>query len=144
VALMRIVADTNTVVSGLLWPGKPRSLLDAARAGACQLITAQPLLEELSKVLGRSKFSGRIERAGQNVTALLSAYRDLAETVVPAQITPTVIADPDDDAVLAAALGGRADLIVSGDVHLLNLKHFHHIHIITADDALALIAKMSS
>ena len=141
---MRIVADTNTVVSGLLWPGKPRSLLDAARAGAFQLTTTQPLLDELSKVLERRKFTGRLERAGQSVTALLSAYRDLAETVVSAQITPAVIADPDDDAVLAAALGGRADLIVSGDAHLLNLKHFHHIHIITTDEALALIAKMSS
>jgi uncharacterized protein len=143
VALMRLVADTNTVVSGLLWPGKSRSLLTAARAGAFQLITTQPLLEELSKVLGRSKFSGRIERAALSVAALLSAYRDLAETVVPAQITPTVIADPDDDAVLAAALGAHADLIVSGDAHLLNLKRFHHIHILTVNEALMLIAKMS-
>ena len=103
---MSIVTDTNTVVSGSLWPGKPRTLLDTARSGAFQLVTSRPLLDEFTRVITRTKFQGRIERAGQTVTALLAAYRDLAEEVVPANITPTIIADPADDAVLAAALGG--------------------------------------
>jgi uncharacterized protein len=74
--------------------------------------------------------------------SLLAAYRDLVEVVAPAQITPTVIADPDDDAVLACALAGHADLIVSGDAHLLNLKRFHHIRILTVREALELIAQL--
>lgn len=139
---MRIVADTNTVVSGSLWPGKPRALLDAARAGELQLITTQALLDELLDVVGRAKFAGRLERAGATVASLLSAYRDLVEVVVPAEITPTVIADPDDDAVLACALAGRADLIVSGDAHLLDLKRFHGIRILTVRAALELIAQL--
>jgi putative PIN family toxin of toxin-antitoxin system len=139
---MRIVADTNTVVSGSLWPGKSRALLDAARAGECQLITTQILLDELLDVAGRAQFAGRLQRAGATVEALLAAYRDLVEVVVPAEITPTVIADPDDDAVLACALAGRADLIVSGDAHLLNLKHFHHIRILTVREALEVIAQL--
>lgn len=136
---MRIVADTNTVVSGSLWPGKPRNLLDAARAGTIELVTSKALLDELRDVLGRNKFSGRIERAGLTVATLLDAYRGLAAEVVPAQIVPTIIADAADDAVLAAALGGDADLIVSGDAHLLNLGRFHHLRIVSVGEALTLI-----
>lgn len=139
---MRIVADTNTVVSGSLWPGTPRTLLDAARGGEFQLVTSKPLLDEFTRVITRTKFQGRIERAGQTVTALLAAYSDLAEEVVPANITPTILADPADDAVLAAALGGYADLIVSGDAHLLNLVRFHHIRIVTVGYALTVIAAL--
>lgn len=83
-----------------------------------------------------------MERAGATVASLLTAYRDLVEVVVPAEITPTVMADPDDDAVLACALAGRADIIVSGDAHLLNLKRFHHIRILTVRQALELIAQL--
>ncbi len=136
---MRIVADTNTVVSGSLWPGKPRTLLDAARASTIELVTSKPLLDELHNVLERNKFSGRIQRAGLTVATLLDAYRNLATEVVPAQIAPTIIADAADDAVLATALGGNADLIVSGDAHLLNLGRFHHMRIVTVGEALALI-----
>ena len=52
-----------------------------------------------------------------------------------------VVIDPDDDAVLACALAANANLIVSGDAHLLNLKSFHRMSIITASEALARIGK---
>jgi uncharacterized protein len=59
----------------------------------------------------------------------------LVTIVAPALITPTILRDPTDDAVLAAAIGARADLIVSGDAHLLNLKSFQGIDIVTAATA---------
>jgi putative PIN family toxin of toxin-antitoxin system len=103
---MRVVADTNTVVSGLLWHGPPRQLLDAARAGTITLVTTAALLE-LARVQARPKFAQRIERAGVGVEELVETYGTLAEQVTPADIPPTITADPDDDAVLAAAAGGR-------------------------------------
>ena len=139
---MRIVADTNTLVSGLLWSGKPRALIDAARAEAVELLTSTTLLEELTAVLGRAKFQRRIQRVGTSVPELLTVYRELAEEVTPADIPPTIFSDPDDDAVLAAALGGRAALIVSGDAHLLNQARFLDIPIVTVADALLLLAKL--
>jgi uncharacterized protein len=100
------------------------------------------LLDEFTRVITRTKFQARIERAGQTVMALLAAYRDLTEEVVSANITPTIIADAADDAVLAAALGGYADFIVSGDAHLLNLGRFHHIRIVTVHYALTVITAL--
>jgi uncharacterized protein len=136
---MRVVADTNTVVSGLLWQGAPLRLVDAAQAGAVHFVTSPPLLAELARVLSRSKFAGRMQRTGVTADALLAAYAGIAEVVVPADIPNTVFTDPDDDAVLAAALGGNAALIVSGDSDLLNLKRFRDIPILTITQVLALI-----
>jgi len=136
---MRVVADTNTLVSGLLWQGAPRRLVDAAQARAIQFITSEPLLAELARVLTRAKFAGRMQRSGFTADALLAAYRDMAKIVTPADIPSTVPTDPDDDAVLAAALGGHAVLIVSGDRDLLDLKRFRDIPILRVGQALALI-----
>jgi putative PIN family toxin of toxin-antitoxin system len=135
---MRVVADTNTVVSGLFWHGPPRQLLDAARAGIITLVTSAPLLNELARVLARPKFAQRIDRAGLSVEEIVDTYGTLAEQVTPADIPPTVTADPDDDAVLATAVGGQADLIVSGDADLLGLGSFREIRIIHAADAVVI------
>src|SRR6266571_5322928 len=56
---VHVVADTNTVVSGLLWYGPPRQVLDAARTGTITLSTSAPLLAELAEVLQRPKFAQR-------------------------------------------------------------------------------------
>ena len=57
---MRLVLDTNVVVSGLLWGGAPAQLLDAAQVGEIELFTSRPLLAELSNILIRSKFAKAI------------------------------------------------------------------------------------
>jgi len=66
----------------------------------------------------------------------------LCRIVEPVHIQRTSI-DPDDDAVLATALAAPADLIVSGDTHLLDLKSFHRIPIITAAEAVNRITESS-
>ncbi len=66
-------------------------------------------------------------------------YAMLAQVVRPASISRVVTADADDDAVLAAALAAQADLIVSGDAHLRNLKRHHGMPIVAAGEALAIL-----
>ena len=101
---MRIVLDTNVVVSGLLWSGRPARLLDLLRAGQASAFTSEALLDELAGVLSR---------------------RRLAAVLL--------------DAVLACALAAGAELIVSGDKHLRNLKFYQRIPIVSPADALAKI-----
>lgn len=138
---MRAVADTNTVVSGLLWHGAPRKFLDTARAGAISLYTSDALLAELVEVLPRKKLAKRVAASGMSVEELARRYALLAQRVTAAEIDPVVLADPDDDRVLACALGAQADLIVSGDPHLRNLKTYQGIPIVTAAEALTRIAQ---
>jgi predicted nucleic acid-binding protein len=79
---MRLVLDTNTVVSGLLWSGPPRQVLDTARVGQVTLFTTLVLLAELDDVLSRSKFATRLHAAGVSAQALVVGYAALATLVV--------------------------------------------------------------
>jgi putative PIN family toxin of toxin-antitoxin system len=132
---VRLVRDTNAVLSGLLWGGPPWRLILAAEHGQIDIVSTVVLLMELRDVLKRDKFAQRLAQQGLTAGQLFSDYVALASIVVPALITPTIIRDPSDGAILAAALGGGADLIVSGDAHLLNLKSFQRTEIVTAATA---------
>lgn len=136
---MRVVADTNTVVSAFLWGGLPAAVLAATREGRITLLTSAALLAELEEVLSRAKFAARISQVGSSVPQLLTGYRALVTTVRPAVIEPTA-RDPDDDHVLACALGASATLIVTRDRDLLDLGSFRDVRILAAREALALIA----
>jgi putative PIN family toxin of toxin-antitoxin system len=137
---MRVVADTNTIVSGLLWQGVPRRILDAARGERISLFTSAILLAELEEVLNREKFAQRLALAGVTTRELVLGYAALATRVESARIAPVILEDPEDDAVLACAIAARGEAIVSGDAHLLTLKKYEGIPILTAKELLAQIA----
>ena len=134
---LRVVADTNTVISGLLWHGNPRRVPDAAREGRFQLYTSAALLAEVDEVLQRPKFAQRLSLAGVSSRTLVLGYAALALLIEPAAIAPVITEDPDDDAVLACAVAARAEAIVSGDSHLLELENYEGIPILTVAQLLA-------
>lgn len=94
---MRIIADTNTVLSGLLWGGPPRRLIDLARARSASLYTSLVLLAELAEVIARDKFAHRIQLAGLSVADHIQDYQRLAYIVEPQPLSAPVSRDPDDD-----------------------------------------------
>jgi putative PIN family toxin of toxin-antitoxin system len=128
---VRLVLDTNTAVSGLIWGGVPARLIDAAAAGTAQIISSVPLLDELHDDLFRKKFAAQLAEQGVDAADLFEGYAALVQLVVPAVIGPVILADPDDDIVLATAVACGADLIVSGDAHLLGIGEFQGIPIVT-------------
>jgi putative PIN family toxin of toxin-antitoxin system len=138
---VRIVADTNTALSGLLWQGPPRRLINLARERTVTLCTCIALLAELAEVIGRGKFTARVRDAGVSAAHLVEDYARLAEIVVPASLRGPVSRDPDDDLVLGTALAAKASLIVTGDRDLLMLSMFHDIRILDSADALAAIGR---
>ena len=81
---MRVVADTNILISGLLWHGAPRQLVDAAQAGVIQLVTSQVLIDELARVAKRGKFQRRLATLEMTAADLIAAYAEKATCVVPA------------------------------------------------------------
>lgn len=129
---MRIVLDTNTVISGLLWFGNPRQILDLAEEGTVTICTSSNLLNELEKVLARPKFTERLATVGTSVEEVLDCFIELAEVAEVVEKVMVVTADPDDDAVISCALAAGADCIVSGDAHLLDLKSYGDVEILSA------------
>lgn len=134
---MRLVADTNSVISGLLWNGPPARLIDAAVERRITLFSSLPLLAELEGVLARDKFKRQLESRGLSIDDIFDGYAVLVEIVTPALIAPVIARDPDDDVVLATAIAASADIIVSGDAHLLDLRSHAGIEILTAAEMLA-------
>lgn len=132
---MRLVIDTNAAISGLLWHGNPGKLIDAANAALVMLHTSAPLLAELRDVIHREKFAKALAARGLSATEIFEGYAALATVGIPAIIPPTVMDDPDDDAVLACAVAAQADYIASGDPHLLTLERFRNIPIVTPTQA---------
>lgn len=133
---MRIVIDTNVVIAGMLWHGPPRRLLEAAVEGTIRLTTSAGMLEELAQALTYPRLARRLSEQRLSASAVVARYALLSDVVAPASIPATVLSDPDDDQVLACALAARADLIVSGDADLLNMKSYQAIPVIAAAEAL--------
>lgn len=127
---MRVVADTNIVVSGFLWNGNERRLMDAARDGIIELCTSSALLDEFDDVLSRPKFTSRLDQHSVNRRMLVDDYSELAVVVTTLPLDARTSRDPDGDEVLACAIAGDCEIIVTGDDDLLVLNEHRGIRIL--------------
>ena len=127
---MRVVLDTNVIVSALLFGGYPERVLLAGLRGEIQLLTSQALLQELENVLSK-KFKLGV-RLVKDTIDLLKTLAEIVETTSQLK----AIAHPDDDnRVLECAVDGHAEFIVTGDTkHILPLKEYKGIKILTPSE----------
>jgi len=137
---VRLVLDTNTALSGLLWGGPPAQLIDAACRQTIELVSSTALLAELQGVLSRPKFTERLAKRGLAAADVFDGYAALVVHISPLTVPRVVLRDPDDDHVIACALAAHADAIVSGDLDLLDLREHQGIAIVTASEAIQRIA----
>ncbi|MGO8693509.1 MAG: putative toxin-antitoxin system toxin component, PIN family [Rectinemataceae bacterium] len=126
---MRVVLDTNVIISAVLFGGKPRLILEAALAGHFELFLSDAMVDELHDVLRRPKFS----LPGQAIQAIISELRLLAHWVLPRRHFDIVAEDPDDDRVIECAIEAEADYIVSGDRHLRKLGGWEKTRILSPE-----------
>lgn len=136
---MRIVLDTNVVISALLWRGPPYRLLEAIRRHENHSLYSSPvLLEELTDVITRPAMTRRLATIGKTAREVLADYLEAIELVEPVAV-PSVVRDPDDNHVLACALTAAAELIVSGDTDLLELADYEGAPVVSPAEALRLV-----
>ncbi len=121
---MRVVLDTNVFIAAVVADDLCRDLV-RVRVLAHTLITSEPLVHEL-RTVSRAKFA-----VDPVELPLLAQLNEEAEIVTPAELRGGVCRDEDDDVVLATALAGKADVIVTGDEDLLVLKKFRGIEILS-------------
>lgn len=133
---MRLVIDTNVLVSAFLWQGTPGRLIELAAEKEIELFASRALLDELAATLAKKKLAKPVLATGLTADQMLRNYRRLAVVVTARQLAQQVSRELDDDSVLACALAARADLIVSGDDDLLVLKHFQSVPIVTPTQAI--------
>ena len=140
---MRLVLDTNIVVSALLWPGKPTKLIELATDGVVQLFASKSLIDELSDVLARPKLASRVAATRMSAAELVQNYRRLAYRVAASKLESPISRDVDDDVVLFCAITAKADAVVSGDQDLLVLRNVEGIAMLTVAQAIARIEQQN-
>ena len=104
------------------------------------MVTSAPLLRELQDVLSRPRISQRLGWSADERRKFLAALRDASILVFPKQKLRVVRADPSDDRVLEAAVEARADYIVSGDQHLLDIGSYDGSEIVSPVRFLTLLS----
>lgn len=125
---MRVVIDTNIIVSGLNFSGREREVLELARVEKYELYLSIFILDEVADVL-RRKFDWSPQRTAQ-IVRLLRAY---ATVVEPRTRLSVIRRDDQDNRILECALEARAEFLLTGDRRdLLPLKEFEGIRIVSS------------
>lgn len=123
----RVVLDSNVIISGILFQGPPRRILEYAIDSKIECYISLPILDEVRDVLQRPKFGFSPEQA----LTIAEEIHELCYIVAPGEHIDVIEADPDDNKILECALAADAQLIVSGDSHLLDLSQWQNIQIIS-------------
>lgn len=130
---MRAVVDCNVLISGLIRPGGPPALiLQALRRAEFEPVLSPAILAEYRRAANYPKVRKALRLSAQELEALWDDILILAlwvEPTVPLQ--PIIAADPSDDAYLLAAVEAGADCLISGDKHLLELKSYEGVRILS-------------
>ena len=135
--MLKVVLDTNVLISAILFGGKPRQILEKAIRGEIRLCLSEPILEELKGVLQRSKF----DYSPEMIQVILTELTGIADFVNPSKTIDVVLDDPDDNRVLECAVEAEANYVITGDFHLLKLSGYRNIEVLNAG---AFLEKLSS
>jgi len=123
---MKVVVDTNVLISGVFFGGMPARVLEAWRDGKFDLVASPDILEEYRRV--GEELAARF--TGVSLAPLLALLVMTAEIIEPPGLTEQVSRDPDDDKFIACALAGDCQCIISGDKDLLEVSGYQGIKVV--------------
>ncbi len=132
---LRIVLDTNVIISAIIFKGKPREIYDLALNEVFKTISSSTLISELTGILAK-----RFLLSFAEINVIEFEIKEIFEFVHPKK-SINVVRDIDDNHVLEAAVEGKCQYIITGDKDLLDLKSYNQITILTPSDFLELLEK---
>ena len=136
---MKIVMDTNIFVSSFLWKGNPRKIIDRVINRLDKLYITDEILSEIKKVMLRKKF-----KLNEHVVDdYLNIIKYFSIKVFPGNKIIKISRDKDDDKFLKCSIEGNVDYIVTGDLHLLELKKYNNIKILNPKNYLEIIERLN-
>ena len=131
-----VVLDTNVYLSGIIFGGNSGHLLDLAIEGKLTIISSAAILLEISDKL-KNKFHWNKEQ----IIVTIKSIAKLSEVVTPKKKLQIVKKDKDDNKIIEAAYESDSDFIITGDKHLLEIKKYQNIHIISPSQFLSVYFK---
>lgn len=135
---MKLVLDSNVLISAIIFGGKPRIIFELiVIEKAAEGITSEALMKEMLNVL-KSKF----KYSKEELIKVEKLVKENFKVLNPKEIPHLIKDDPSDNQVLAIVDKAKIDLIVSGDRHLLNIKQYRNVPIVTPRDFVEKILKL--
>ena len=138
---MRVVLDTNVLVSALLFTGVTSELVPLWHKGTIAVLISREILEEYLRVLAYPKFQ---LSEGEIKDLIQEELLPFVQVIKPGIRVHVVKRDPSDNKFLECAIAGKADVLVSGDKDLLALRHYRRIRIQTPAHFLATFFRRES
>jgi putative PIN family toxin of toxin-antitoxin system len=132
---MKIVLDANIIVSAFFWGGNPRLVLERVITGVDKLFISKEILEEIEEVMGRPKFHANKEA----VIYFIASLEEIVNKIIPEIFLDKGSRDKSDNKYIECGIAANVDYIISGDIHLLELKEYGNIKIINAKEYLEII-----
>lgn len=130
--MKRIVLDTNVTISAFCWRGYPRNVYNLVKEGKVTLLSSIKIEAEFIRVLGYFRFG----LTPAEILPIVNNLRKYVHFIEVKSKVDIVKEDLTDNTFLECALDGKADYIISGDHHLLNIGNYKGIQIIRAKDFL--------
>ena len=127
---MKVVLDTNVIISAFLWAGKVNKILDLIENKKIDVYTCPEQIIELKGVLERPKFKPIFIKAKLKPEIIVSGFLNSARLIKQVMNINVIEVDSSDNIILACALSAGAEYLVSGDKHLLSLKKFQKTKIL--------------
>jgi hypothetical protein len=129
---MRIVLDTNIYVSNLISDkGNPARIVRWWLEGEYDVLLTQPIVDEILRVTGYERIQKKYAKVRENRLEFVALISDQAEWIEPKERLDVIAADESDNRYVECAVAGNAQYIVTGDDHLLDLREYEGIAILT-------------
>lgn len=136
--MIRAVLDANIFVSAILVKiGKPARVVN--NASDVNLLTSEEILSEVARVLSYLRIRRKYALTEKDIETYFQDLRNRCTLVAVSTVVRGVSRDPDDDKILACAIDGAAEYVVSGDPHLLNLREYMGVKIVTPNAFLSIL-----
>ncbi len=135
--LIKVVLDTNILISAIVFGGKSRQVLESANKGRIQLVITEEIIKEVRGVLEGKKF----QFPSEIMDLIVHELEALAEIIKPKERISIIEKDLEDNRVLECASESQSDYIVTGDLYLLEIKEFQGTKIMTPGEFLEILDK---
>ncbi|MEK6943056.1 MAG: putative toxin-antitoxin system toxin component, PIN family [Nanoarchaeota archaeon] len=131
---MKITVDTNILISATFWHGASDRIISKVETKEIQLILSEDIIKEYAKVLNYEEIKNKIKDKNLIMKHTLSKIISISAIIEPKIKLHVIKDDPDDNKILECAVAGNVSCIVSNDKHLLKLKTFRNIPILTPNE----------
>ena len=138
---MKITMDTNVLISATFWYGDYNKIIEKVENNDIALVLSKEIIEEFARVLNYKSIQEKIKNKNLEMKRTVEKIISISKIVEPLEKINIIKEDPDDNKILECAKSGKVDFIVSSDNHLLKLKEFENIKIITPTTFIDIINK---